>query len=159
MRESEFTDHEAHLPDEDLARREKRARFRLAVSTGSSSESTARNLDYETSASAGAGGKGVKQYLKPAQRKRRVRDEQNELLASLDKLLPGDARRGGFKGAGPRSAGGLGRSTFNILTDAIHHLRSQHAALKHWSLPYRDGLNPPLHAPPLAPAICFCLSP
>jgi len=31
MGESEGTDHEAHLPDEDLARREKRARFRLAV--------------------------------------------------------------------------------------------------------------------------------
>ena len=147
MRESEFTDHEAHLPDDDirqclhiaiaqdLARREKRARFRLAVGTGSSSESTARNLDYETSASAGAGGKGVKQYLEPAQRKRRVRDEQNELLASLDKLLPGDARRGGFKGAGPRSAGGLGRSTFNILTDTIHHLRAQQAAFF-----YRDVL-------------------
>ena len=120
------------------------------VGTGSMSKCPA-----ETSASPGAGGKGVKH----AQRKRRARDEQNELLASLDTQLPDDARRGGYKGAGPRSAGGMGRSTFNILTDAIHHLRSQHAALKHWSLPYRDGLNPPLHAPPLAPAICFCLSP
>ena len=115
------------------------------VGTGSSSESP---LDSETSARAGAS-------EKEQQRKRRARGEKNELLASLDTLLPDDARRGGFKGAGSRSAGVMGRSTFNILTDTIHHLRAHHAVLR---LPYRDGLNPPLHAPPLAPAVCFCVS-
>ena len=99
-----------------------------------------------------------------AERKRRRLVEQNQLLATLDRLLPDDARRGGFKGAGPRSAGVWGRSVFNILTDTIHHLRAQNMGnldggttknetLVALGLSYRDGLKPPLEkldAPPIA---------
>ena len=45
------------------------------------------------------------------------------LVAKLDRMLPDDARRGGFKGAGPRSAGIWGRSLFNVLSDTIEHLK------------------------------------
>ena len=45
------------------------------------------------------------------------------LVAKLDRMLPDDARRGGFKGAGPRSAGVWGRSFFNVLSDTIEHLK------------------------------------
>jgi len=60
-----------------------------------------------------------------AESKRRRLAEQNQLLATLDRLLPDAARRGGFKGAGPRSAGVWGRSFFSILTDTANHLRAR----------------------------------
>ena len=37
--------------------------------------------------------------VRTAERKRRRRDEQSQLLATSDSLLPDDARRGGFKGS------------------------------------------------------------
>ena len=58
-------------------------------------------------------------------RKRRRREVQKTLVAKLDLLLPEGARRGGFKGAGPRSAGVWGRSFFNVISDTIAHLRDK----------------------------------
>jgi hypothetical protein len=34
-----------------------------------------------------------------AERKRKIREEQNRLIATLDSLLPDEARKKGFKGA------------------------------------------------------------
>jgi hypothetical protein len=95
------------------------------VGIGSESTSLALSFDSDASASAALGNTvpALHVRLRTAQRKRSRRDEQNELLASLDSLLPKGARRAGFKSAGNRSAGVLGRSLFNILTDTIHHLR------------------------------------
>jgi hypothetical protein len=107
-----------------------------------------------------------------ADRKRRRRAEQNQLVAALDRLLPDGARRGGFKGAGPRSAGVWGRSFFNVLTDAIQHLRAFRAAqaeeatsrngtLAALGFCYRDGLNPAPRMPvpsPLASSVCSVCS-
>ena len=47
------------------------------------------------------------------------------LVANLDLALPEGARRGGFKGAGPRSTGVWGRSFFNVISDTIAHLRDK----------------------------------
>ena len=57
-------------------------------------------------------------------RKRRRRNEQKELVATLDGLLPESSRRCGFKGAGFRSPGVAGRSLFNVLSDTLEHVRS-----------------------------------
>ena len=61
----------------------------------------------------------------PSDRKRWRREVQKTLVAKLDLLLPEEARRGGFKGAGPRSAGVWGRSFFNVISDTIAHLRDK----------------------------------
>jgi len=97
------------------------------VGIGSASTSQAPSLNSEASASPAPDNtvSALHVRLRTAQRKRSRRDEQNALLASLDSLLPKDARRAGFKSAGNRSAGVLGRSLFNILTDTIHHLRAR----------------------------------
>jgi hypothetical protein len=93
--------------------------------------------------------------LKYTDRKRKRREELNSLVSTLDHLLPAEARRGGFKGAGPRSAGVLGRSFINVLTDTVEHLKilEAHALsrkptkLGDLRLTYRDG--PPLPPPHL----------
>ena len=61
--------------------------------------------------------------MKYMDRKRKRREELNSLVSALDGILPPEARRGGFKSAGPRSAGRAGRSAINVLTDAVEHLR------------------------------------
>ena len=48
-----------------------------------------------------------------------------ELLEKGVLALPERARRGGFKGAGPRSTGVWGRSFFNVICDTIAHLRDK----------------------------------
>ena len=58
-------------------------------------------------------------------RKRQRREAHRSLVAKLDLALPEWARRGGFKGAGPRSTGVWGRSFFNVICDTIAHLRDK----------------------------------
>ena len=85
--------------------------------------------------------------VKHTDRKRKRREEQNLLVATLDRILPEDARRGGFKGAGLRSPGVWGRSFLNVLTDTIEHVKnvgagaaaSKPKTLTELSLSYRDG--------------------
>lgn len=92
--------------------------------------------------------------LKHTDRKRKRREEQNTLVAKLDRILPEDARRGGFKGAGPRSAGVWGRSFLNVLTDTIEHVKNVQAGaactkpktLEALRLSYRDGEDIALEA-------------
>ena len=102
-------------------------------------------------------------------RKRRRREEQNTLVARLDRLLPDESRRGGFKGTGSRSAGVWGRSFFNVLSDSIEYLKNlgPHSgsiapmALPTMGLTYKDSEQiPPIH-PPLylvsdVQCLCFC---
>jgi len=64
-------------------------------------------------------------------RKRRRREEQNTLVARLDRLLPDESRRGSFKGAGPRSAGVWGRSFFNVLSGSIESQKRRAAFRLH----------------------------
>ena len=58
-------------------------------------------------------------------RKRQRREAHRSLVAKLDLALPEWARRGGFKGAGPRSTGVWGRSFFNVICGTIAHLRDK----------------------------------
>ena len=83
------------------------------------------------------------------------------LVSKLDRILPEEARRGGFKGAGPRSAGVWGRSFLNVLTDTIEHVKNIGAGsastepktLGAMQLSYRDGLSPcPRRCPRPRPA-------
>jgi len=97
---------------------------------------------------------------KHTDRKRKRREEQNTLVSKLDRILPEEARRGGFKGAGPRSAGVWGRSFLNVLTDTIEHVRNIGAGssstnpktLGAMQLTYRDCIVPPV---PLLPRARF----
>ena len=85
--------------------------------------------------------------VKHTDRKRKRREEQNMLVATLDRILPEHARRGGFKGAGLRSPGVWGRSFLNVLTDTIEHVKSVRSGgaaskpktLTDLSLTYCDG--------------------
>lgn len=64
---------------------------------------------------------------KYTKQKRMRRREQSLLLTQLDRLLPVEARRGGFKGCGHRSPGLLGRSVLQVLSDTIGHVIDLHA--------------------------------
>lgn len=85
--------------------------------------------------------------LKGSDRKRKRRGELNTLVSALDNLLPAEARHGGFKGAGPRSAGVMGRSLINVLSDTVEHLKILEARalsrkprnLRDLRMTYRDG--------------------
>lgn len=92
--------------------------------------------------------------LRYQKQKRMQRREQNLLLSKLDSLLPEEARHGGFKGCGHRSAGISGRSVLNVLTDVVKYVKSARARSASASdrLPtpetskntsYRDGSVPP----------------
>ena len=91
--------------------------------------------------------------IKYMDRKRKRREELNTLVSALDGILPPDAKRGGFKSAGPRSAGRSGRSALNVLTDTVEHLRlldsraqSQRPKnLADLRMTYRDGESLPTH--------------
>jgi len=97
--------------------------------------------------------KDVSAQLRYQKQKRMQRREQNLLLSKLDSLLPEEARHGGFKGCGHRSAGVSGRSVLNVLTDVVKYVKGAKArsatsdrppttqASK--SLPYHDGSVPP----------------
>jgi hypothetical protein len=65
--------------------------------------------------------------VKYIKQKRMRRREQSLLLSQLDRLLPTEARKGGFKGCGHRSPGLLGRSVLNVLSDAIEHVKDLRA--------------------------------
>ena len=65
--------------------------------------------------------------VKYTKQKRMRRREQSLLLSQLDRLLPTEARKGGFKGCGHRSPGLLGRSVLNVLSDLIEHVKDLRA--------------------------------
>ena len=58
--------------------------------------------------------------------KRQQRARQNQLVATLDSLLPTEARCKPFKGAGPRSTGLQGRSVLNVLADCVQLIKTAH---------------------------------
>ena len=104
-------------------------------------------------------------------RKRRRREEQNVLVSKLDRILPDKARKGGFKGAGPRSAGVWGRSFFNVLSDTIHHLKELQSAgsacpstskpktLSSLGLSYTQGFGPLMRVRCMPRRLsCLCIS-
>ncbi|EKX33454.1 hypothetical protein GUITHDRAFT_120357 [Guillardia theta CCMP2712] len=62
-----------------------------------------------------------------AEQKRKLRREQNALVARLDELLPDQAKTENFKGVGHRSLGSSGRSLSLVLQDACKVLRSLNA--------------------------------